>query len=254
MAILVLEHDSVDPISRLGDILNEQAHRLKIVRLHAGGELPPDLDNVDGLVVMGGRQNVDEQHLHAWMPGELELIRQAHGAFIPIVGICLGAQLIAAALGGEVGPMETAEIGWMPVKSSFPGTIDTLHAGVPWVTTQFHAHGYEVSKLPPDATPLSGSRLCKTQAFKVGLRTYAFQYHFEWTRRDIERLLRVSGDWVRDKGYDTDTIRQGLDEHYAMYRHLGDRLCYNLANLLFPIDKRLGVTLREVENFHAQIS
>lgn len=254
MAILVLEHDTVDPITRLGEVLNEQAHRLKIVRLHQDGQLPPDLDNVDGLIVMGGRQNVDEQDQHAWMPRELELIKQAHEAFIPIVGVCLGAQLIAVALGGTVEKMDQPEVGFGPVKSSFPGTIDTLHAGVPWERPVFHAHGYQVTKLPPDATPLSGSKLCRTQAYKVGLRTYGFQYHFEWTRTDIERFLRTSGDWVRASGYDAEAIRRDLDQHYATYRHLGDRLCYNLANLLFPIDKRLGVTLREVENYHPQIS
>ena len=248
MAILIFQHHPLETPGRLGDHLRDHGHRLRIVELHHAMPLPPDLDDVDGLISMGGPMNVGEDDRHPWLSGEMELIKQAHEREIPIVGICLGAQLVAAALGGEVGPMqpgeattaEGVEAGWHPVQLSFPGTTDTIHQGIPWRTMQFHLHGQEVKKLPPqDATPLSGSQACKTQAFRVGLTTYAFQYHFEWSRKQIDAVMHDQSEWLRTKAIDPGTITGETQDHYAVYRHLGDRLCDNITNLLMPLDKRI---------------
>lgn len=257
MAILVFEHDPRDPAGRLGQALRDVGHSLRVIRLHDGDALPPDLDDVDGVVSLGGPQNVDEVDQHAWMAGEIDLIRQAHESQLPVAGICLGAQLIATALGGEVSKMEQPEIGWHDVQLAFPGTMEVMYAGVPWKSTQFHAHGYEVTKLPPGATPLAGSAMCRNQAFKVGFKTYGFQYHFEWDRKGIEAWLdgvkQRAGGGGFAKGVDLEAVRRQLDEHYEMYRHMGDRLCGNLTTYLFAIDKRLGhhATIEPVANFHA---
>lgn len=248
MAILIFQHHPLETPGRLGDRLRDLGHRLRIVQLHAGQPLPPDLDDVDGVVSMGGPMNVDEADRHAWLSGEMEMIREAHERDIPVVGICLGAQLIAKSLGGEVGPMEKGEattaegveVGWHPVQLAFPGTMDVIHQGLPWRTMQFHLHGQEVKKLPlTDSTPLSGSQACKTQSFRVGLTTYGFQYHFEWTRKQIEAVLHDQSEWLRTRAIDAGTITSETDERYAVYRHLGDRLCDNITQLLMPLDKRV---------------
>jgi GMP synthase-like glutamine amidotransferase len=152
----------------------------------SGAHVPDDLDGITGLVIMGGSMNVDEQDEHPWMKPEIDLIKKAYDLDIPIVGICLGAQFIAAALGGEVGKMEAPELGWHNVKLAFPGTTDAVLAGQAWDSIQFHMHGQEVKKLPPDSTPLAGSLACRNQAFRVGMTCYAFQYHFEWSRTILE--------------------------------------------------------------------
>ena len=170
---------------------------------------------------------------------------------MPVVGVCLGAQLIARSLGGEVGPMDQPEIGFGPVELSFPGKSDAVLAGIPWSTYQFHAHGQQVTELPPGASSLAGSAACPHQAFKVGLTTYAFQYHFEWNRADIECFLGEQDDWIRQRGADPQAVRQSLDAHYPLYRHLGDRQCRTLADLVFPLDKRLDHRIGPVQNFHA---
>jgi GMP synthase (glutamine-hydrolysing) len=236
MSLIVFEHHPLETAALLGSILLHYGHRLRVVQLHAGEAVPPDLDDVEGVISMGGPMNVDEAADHPWMDAELAYLRQAHETGVPIVGVCLGAQLIAKALGGTVEPMQAPEVGWHVLKLAFPGTIDPVFAGIPWQHIQFHLHGQHVAQLPPGATPLAGSQATRNQAFKVGLKTYGFQYHFEWD----ERILGiVSRDPLVEKaGLTADEIMQSTGEHYDGYRRLSNRLCHNIAGLLFPIDRR----------------
>lgn len=251
MAILILEHDDLDSSQRLGETLRDHGHNLEVVRLHKGGTLPPDLDNIDGLISMGGPQDTDEQDKHDWMPGEIALIKQAHDTNIPVLGVCLGSQLIAVALGGEVSRMDTPELGMANLTLSFFGSTDPILTGIPWNAIQMHAHGCEVSKTPPGGTPipLASSAGCKAQAFKVGMTTYAFQYHFEWDKQRCMDIIEHNGQWAQRMGTTTEALKQGVEEHFDLYRHLGDRLCKTIADRLFPLDKRLPPTLEEAANF-----
>ena len=235
MSLLVFQHHENEPPCVLGSVLGDHGHKLRVIELFAGQTVPPDLDDVDGILSMGGPANVDETAQYPWIEQEMAYLKAAHGR-VPIVGVCLGAQLIAAALGGKVAAMATPEVGWAVVKQAFPGTIDTIYQGIPWETMQGHLHGQEVTQLPPGATPLAGSKLCKNQAFKVGLTTYAFQYHFEWTGHDV-RLAAKDG-LVPKAGTTPEAIIAGIEQHYDTYRRLGDRLCDTIALMLFPIDKR----------------
>jgi len=239
MPIVVFQHHPIEHASRLGRALNDHGHRLHVVKLFDGQPVPPDLDNVHGVVSMGGPMDLADRDDHPWMTPEMDFLKAAHDAEVPLLGVCLGAQLIAEALGGKTDPMpdDKAEIGIGPVKAGFPGTIDPLMVGMPWQHPQFHAHACEITELPPGATPLHSSPMCKTQSFKVGLTTYAFQFHFEWTRHDIDRFLATFGRWVTQKGYDLKELRQAIDAEYDSYRHLGDRLCENLAELLMPVER-----------------
>ena len=253
MAIVVFEHHPLETAGRLGTVLNELGHRLDVIPLYDGADVPPDLDGVDGVISMGGPADTDQADQHPWMQPELDYLKLAHSQNIPVVGICLGCQLLAVALGGEVGRMEEREIGFAEVTSSFFGSTDPLLAGVPWTTQQFHAHGCQVTKPPPNGTPipLAGSKLCKTQCFRVGMTAYGFQYHFEWTRDTIDAVMDDDPSFYNSGTHDADAIRRSLDQHYLMYRHLGDRLCRNIATLLFPIDKRLAPTGEDVTNFRS---
>ena len=253
MALIVFEHHPLETADRLGTVLNEHGHKLTIIRLHRGETVPADLDDVDGVISLGGPMNVGEIDDHAWMQPELDYLQAAHEADLPVLGICLGAQLIATALGGAVDKMDAPEIGFAKVTSTFFGTTDTLHLGIPWDTMPFHAHGQEVNTPPPGGTPapLSGSKACKCQSFRVGLNTYGFQYHFEWSRKTIEMVVADDPDFYGSGELDTDDLLRSLDTHFENYRHLGDRLCQNIANLLFPIDKRLPPSGVNVDNFHA---
>jgi GMP synthase (glutamine-hydrolysing) len=236
MSLLVFQHVAHESPAALATVLQRHGHRLRVIRLDLGDSVPEDLDDVDGVISMGGPMNVDQADEHPWIDKELEVLRQAHETGLPLLGICLGCQLIAHALGGEVAPMPQPEIGWHPIKQTFFGTNDTLHNGVPWQTIQVHAHAMEVTKLPAAGVPLASSTTCRNQAFRVGLRTYGFQYHFEWTRADLDQLSR---DSLFERSEQTpQQFREQIDTHYHNYRRLGDRLAANIALFLFPIDKR----------------
>lgn len=251
MAILIIEHDDLDSSQRLGETLRDYGHKLLVVETHRGQGLPPDLDNIDGIISMGGPQDTDQQDEHPWMAREIALIKEAHEAGRPVLGVCLGAQLVAVALGGEVGRMDKPELGMAKTTLSFFGTNDPILTGLPWDTIQMHAHGCEVTKVPPDGTPapLVSSTGSKVQAFRVGLTSYGFQYHFEWTKQRCLDIIDHNAKWVETMGTTADELRQGVEEHYEMYRHLGDRLCKTIADRLFPLDKRLPPTLEETANF-----
>lgn len=251
MAILIFEHDDLDSSQRLGQTLADHGHKLDVRLLHKGDALPPDLDNVDGLISMGGPQDTDEVDQHAWMAGEIALIKEAHERGIPVLGVCLGAQLIAVALGGEVARMDKPELGMGTTTLSFFGSNDPILTGLPWNHPMMHAHGCEVTKAPPGGTPapLASTKASKVQAFRVGLTSYAFQYHFEWTKERCMDIIDHSPKWTEAIGTTKEELKQGVEEHYAMYRHLGDRLCKLIADRLFPLDKRLPPTREEVANF-----
>jgi GMP synthase (glutamine-hydrolysing) len=236
MSLLVFQHHKNEPASILGTVLRDHGHHLRVIELYAGQSVPSDLDNVDGIISMGGPANVDETEKYPWLAKEMEYLKNAHARSVPMVGICLGAQLIATALGGKVAAMAKPEVGWAGIKLAFPGTVDTIYQGIPWESMQGHLHGQEVTQLPPGGTPLAGSKLCKTQAFKVGLTTYAFQYHFEWTEQDIR--LAAKDEMVARSDTTSDSIEKGIAQHYDGYRRLGDRLCETIALMLFPVDKR----------------
>lgn len=235
MSLLVFQHHKEETAGVLGAILQGRGHRLRTIELFANHVIPLDLDDVDGILSMGGPMNVGDTN-YPWMAAEIDLIKAAHEAHLPVVGICLGAQILVAALGGKVDAMSEPEAGFANVKLSFPGTIDPIQAGIPWNTMQFHLHAQQVIDLPPGGVPLAGSDRCRIQSFKVGFNTYGFQYHFEWDRCTIAHFGR--NGLVNRSGFLPEAIAAQCDEHYDLYRHLGDRLCDNITTLLFPIDKR----------------
>lgn len=240
MAIIVFQHgESLGP-GRLGVVLRDHGFRLDIRRLdlpaeQGGKPVPPDFDNVEAVISLGGAQNVGEDH--PWMNAQLDYLRRAHEREIPVVGICLGAQLIAAALGGKVGPMDKPEWGFHNISILPPGQTETILAGIAWNSPQFCAHCQEVKDPPTDATILASSEACKVQAFRVGLRTYGFQYHFECDRAMIEDLARRDHAGCHAVGLDESRLAVQLDEHYTEFARLSDRLCTNIATYLFPLQR-----------------
>ncbi|MFM9957589.1 MAG: type 1 glutamine amidotransferase [Phycisphaerales bacterium] len=233
MSIIVLQHWNLGKPGRLGLTLRDHGFRLDIRRLDAGDPVPTDYDNVDAVVSLGGPQNVGDNV--PWMQPEMDYIKGAHARAIPVIGVCLGHQLIAAALGGTVAKMPAPEIGMGEVNITPAGHTDPILAGIAWSSRQFQSHGCEVTQTPPDSAVLASSPACKVQAMRVGMRTYGFQYHFELDRESANEYMAQEGpEACAAAGVTMDAYRQSMDKHYEMFSRLADRLSVNLATLLIP--------------------
>lgn len=235
MSILVVEHSPNFGAGILGRTLRDFGHRLHIVRADRGDPLPPDLDGLSGIVSCGGPQSAYGSE--PWLAREIALLRDAHGAGVPVVGLCLGAQLLAAALGGEVRKSATPEVGWFEVGLTAIGREDPLYAGIAWKSMQFCWHFDEVASLPEGARVLASSERCGVQSFAVGLFSYGFQYHFEWDRAIIELELRECAEELRAAGANENAIRLGLESHGPAAERLARRLAESIALLLMPVDR-----------------
>jgi GMP synthase (glutamine-hydrolysing) len=239
MSILILQHDATEPPCRLGQTLRDHAHKLDIRRLDKGDPIPGDLDGYEGVISLGGLQDVGDGS--EWMPDEQNLLRAAHEQGVAIVGICLGAQLIADALGGTVEKMPAPEVGFLPVHLHPNAQVDCIFAGVGWDAPQFQIHGYHVSELPAGAQCLASSEQCKHQAFRVGMRTMGFQYHFEADRPLITELCRRGSTLLEQAGLTPADIEQQAEEHYARFARWADRLSLNIAHFLMPSTTTVAV-------------
>jgi GMP synthase (glutamine-hydrolysing) len=232
MAIIVTQHSDNCLAARLGAVLRDHGHRLDFIRPDRGEAFPTDLEEVDGVVSLGGPQNLDEDH--PWMAGEMDLLRLAHEQRRPIVGICLGAQLLASALGGEVTKLEKPEVGMHPLSLAHGGMVDPIFAGVGWRTPMFHSHTRWISKLPADAALLASSPQCQTQAFCVGSSSYGFQFHFEAYRSTMRLWADQSPQHLEEAGVARADYDATCDAEYEAFARISDLLCLRLATLLVP--------------------
>jgi GMP synthase-like glutamine amidotransferase len=162
-------------------------------RLYEGAPLPRPAE-LDWLIVMGGPMSVNDENRHSWLRPEKRLISQAIEAGESVLGICLGAQLIASALGARVFPNGCKEIGWFPVRRS-PGSnveLAQLFSEGPEV---FHWHG-DTFELPSGAVGFLQSEACSNQAFVLGSRVLGLQFHLETTPQGAAALIENSRDEI----------------------------------------------------------
>jgi GMP synthase (glutamine-hydrolysing) len=189
MKILVLQHCPVTPIGIVGDTLASLGAELAVLFPHRGEALPPTTAGLDGLVILGGPQHAGDDATWPAFAEMLPLIRRFHDEGKPVLGICLGAQLISRAFGGRVWPFGGLEIGYLPVRITEAGARDPLLAGLPpeQRIMQLHEDSFD---LPEGAELLMTNDTCANQALRMGATTYGFQFHLEVTRRDAPNFPR----------------------------------------------------------------
>jgi GMP synthase-like glutamine amidotransferase len=185
----VLQHVPFEGPGSIAGWLGERGADIGRTRLFAGDPLP-DPASVDLLVVMGGPMSVNDEGRHPWLAGEKRSIREAAERGVAVLGICLGAQLIASALGARVFPNPVKEIGWFPVRA-VPAPAGSL--GLPAACEAFHWHG-ETFDLPPGAVRLAESDACRNQAFQFGRRVVGLQFHLETTEESARGLVEHCRD------------------------------------------------------------
>lgn len=177
MNILVFQHEAVEPPGSFAEFWAAAGHDWTVVHLYDGAPIPV-LEPFDLLVVLGGPMDVWQGDQYPWLADEVRAIRHwVRDLDRPYLGICLGHQLLAVALGGTVGQMEVGELALCAADVTDPGRADGLF-GTASRLEVFHWHHAEVTRLPEGAEVLASSALCPVQAMRVG-RAYGVQFHAE---------------------------------------------------------------------------
>lgn len=193
MKFLVIQHRLVEHFGSFASFCQSAGIEVEVVEIERGEQFPTDLSSYDAVWVLGGPMNVDQEEQYPWLRAEKALIRQAVlEAGLPFCGICLGAQLLADALGGRVGPMAAPEVGVWPITLNATGQENLLLKGLPLTLPVLHWHGYEVKRLPPGGQVLAASTLCRVQAFVVNHLALGLQFHPEVTTGVMESWLSQS--------------------------------------------------------------
>lgn len=189
MRVHWLQHAEHEELGCIGPWLAQRQFRVRRTRLH-DGEPPPHTDEFDWLIVMGGPMNIYEHDRHPWLIREKKLIRDACVIGKKVLGICLGAQLLADVQGGRVSQNPYQEIGWFDVALTEEGARNRFLEGLPQRFPAFHWHG-DTFAIPPGSSNLIKSDACVNQAFAPADRQLGLQFHLEVTHADAQRWLAL---------------------------------------------------------------
>lgn len=261
---LILQHVPYAGPGRIVPVFRDFGIPCEIRHLYKGDEVPTDLDEIRVLIILGGPMSVSDMgsDKYPFLSKEFETLKRMVAADRPVLGIALGAQLLAHAAGAKVHPnvkpgatpdqppTPMPEFGWGGVTFPFPGGTDPivfgLHDGSPML--HWHRDTFELPKLPAPANPapppapppptgnalLSSTRICKNQAFRFKNRLYGFQYHFEMTLEGISSLIEGDKDSAqRELGPGgLSQFKEDTPRFYPMHERLGNRILKNYVQFL----------------------
>jgi len=213
--VLVFQHVAAEPLGTLDPMLRDRGHRIRYVNFHRTPDALPDVSRYQGLIVLGGPQMPDQLDEYPHLRTEMRCIEQALKLDIPVLGICLGAQLLAHTLGAAVRPMKNWEIGWYDLQPAVAAAADPMFCALTTARPVFQWHGYTFD-LPAGAVHLARSQDCENQAFRYGPNSYGLQCHLELDERLINRWLHYP-EYQQDlndmgRGKDAETIRRDTHE------------------------------------------
>ncbi len=225
--LLVFQHVPYEILGNLDPLLRDAGFRIRYVNFGREPEARPDITRYHGLIVLGGPMNCDECDRYPHLATEVELIRQTIEAGKPVLGICLGAQLIARALGARVAPNDKKEIGWYELNPTEAGHADPLFAPLAASQMIFQWHG-DTFQIPRDAVHLATSPDCRNQAFRYGDNVYGLQFHLEVDEPMILRWLHTpsmarEAEALGGPG-NTDRIAAQTKDHIEHSVSLGNRV------------------------------
>jgi GMP synthase-like glutamine amidotransferase len=196
MRLHIIQHVAFEGPGAIAEWARERGHSISVTEQFGRGKLPA-VDDFDFLVIMGGPMSAIDDAKFNWLAEEKQLIAESLREEKAILGVCLGAQLLAQALGAQVYPNREKEIGWFPVRLTLAAERSRLFSGLPARMTVLHWHG-ETFDLPQGAVLLAESDLCRNQAFEIDGRVLGLQFHLEVQPQGLERLIENSaGDLSR---------------------------------------------------------
>ena len=190
--LLVFQHSAREPLGVFDPMLRRAGFRIRYINFSRQPDQRPDVSRYNGLIVLGGPMNVDQADRFPHLTTEIAAIQEALARGIPILGICLGAQLLAAALGASVRPNNVREIGWYRLHPTAAAGGDPLcrHLDGNQHVFQWHAYTFD---LPPGAVHLASTPTCPNQAFRFGDRAYGLQFHLEADEQSHPALAARAG-------------------------------------------------------------
>jgi GMP synthase (glutamine-hydrolysing) len=245
--ILVFQHVAVEPLGTLDALIRARGHRIRFHNFERHPDAEPDVERYRGLIVLGGPMNVEDQHRRPHLKTELRAIERALEQGKPVLGICLGAQLLAHVLGAHVRRHRRPEIGWYDMHVSAEGRADPVlrAAGETLPVFQWHSYTFE---LPDRATHLASTETCEHQAFRFGSNAYGFQFHLEADEAVIERWLGLPS--FREElaasglGRDAETIRAETARLVTQSRGAAAAVFNNFLDLVGRPNRRLPLPSR----------
>ena len=221
--VLVFQHDPFEDLGFFSEVLEKQRTAYRVLRLFHGEMPAEDWERIGALIILGGPMSVNDEEEYPFLRWEKRIIRAAIDEAVPVVGICLGAQLIAVTLGTMVYHGRVKEIGWSPISITPHGQVDSLLGYLPENATVFQWHG-DGFELPSGAIRLASSVNYKNQAFRVGKNVYALQFHLEVTPPMIARWIdERSKDLAQAPYILPDKILADTQNYAPILKYYGER-------------------------------
>ena len=231
MKILALQHTACEGMSYLEKALEKRDIEYDYVLLNAGADIPDDTSGYSAVVILGGPMNVYEEKEYPFLKDEDLFIKKALREGKPMLGICLGGQLIAKAAGAKVLTGHRKELGWYDLTLTKAGIADPLFNGFPHGFKVFQWHG-DTFQIPEGATKLASSEIFPNQAFRLG-SAYALQFHIEVAEETIKDWMEEYGEELRSLDYiDPLRIAEDTKRYVESLYGLADRFCSNYISML----------------------
>ncbi|TWI12059.1 type 1 glutamine amidotransferase [Aerolutibacter ruishenii] len=246
--LLVFQHVAAEPLGTLDPLIRRRGHRIRFKNFERHPDTQPNVERYRGLVVLGGPMNVEDHAHRAHLLTEMRAIERMLELGRPVLGICLGAQLLAHVLGAPVQRHAAPEIGWHRLQLTNAGKTDPVLAPLGDAAPVFQWHRYSF-QVPPGAEHLARTDGCEPQAFRHGDNAYGFQFHLEMDQPLIER-------WLANPAYlaelaahghatDTEAIRGHTRAHIASMQAHADAVFNRFLDLVGRPQRRYTLPSRE---------
>jgi GMP synthase (glutamine-hydrolysing) len=230
-SVTLLQHIHCETPGIISGCLQSANIDMRFVRTFERNPIPSNLDTQAGLIVMGGPMSVYDHDQFPFLLEEQRLIEEALKDDKPVLGVCLGSQLLAATLGAEVKSGAQKEIGWHPVTLTEDAATDALWKELPARFTAYHWHG-DVYDLPQGAVSLASSELTPCQGFRYGANAYGFLFHMEVTEKIIKNMVKEFSGELEEQCITAGSIIQKTRDFLPALQTVGDRVFRRWAKLL----------------------